>query len=89
MALSSDFFTQWIRLFNKQLLKTEEIFDYEVSLLAFNGLDVNATTSMYVKINKPPEGGVCTINPQQGIAFEDKFFIECRDWVDPEGIGIR
>ena len=89
MAISSDFFKQWITVFNKNTLKGDQIFDYTVSLLAFNGLGSNATTSMYVKINKPPENGSCTISPQQGVAFEDKFWINCSDWVDPEHIGIR
>ena len=89
MAISSDFFKQWITLFNINTAKTDQIFEYTVSLLAFNGLNTNATTSMYIKINKPPEGGSCDISPQHGIAFEDKFLIDCWDWVDPEDIGIK
>ena len=89
MAISSDFFKQFITLYNRNWIKSNQIFDYTVNLVAFNGLDTNATTSMYVKINKPPEGGSCRVDPQQGIALEDKFFIECWDWMDPESIGIR
>jgi len=89
MAISSDFFKQFITLYNKNWITSNQIFDYTVNLVAFNGLDTNATTSMYVKINKPPEGGSCRVDPQQGIALEDKFFIECWDWMDPESIGIR
>lgn len=89
MAISSDFFKQYITLFNKNVKEANQILDYTVNLVAFNGLDTNATTSMYVKINKPPEGGSCSVDPQQGTALKDKFFIECWDWIDPEGIGIR
>ena len=89
MAISSDFFKKWITLFNKNIAKRDQIFEYTVSLVAFNGLDTNATTSMYIKINHPPEGGTCEISPHQGIAFEDKFLVDCWDWIDPEDIGIR
>ena len=87
MAISSDFFKQYIKLFNP--LAYSDILDYTVNLVAFNGLDTNATTSMYVKINKPPDGGSCKVDPLQGEAMSTQFFIECWDWNDPEGIGIR
>ena len=80
MALSSDFFKQ---------PQTSQLFEYDINLVAFNGLEVNASTSMFVKINKPPVPGSCGVSPRQGIAFEDKFYVNCWDWRDPEGIGIK
>ena len=89
-AIGSDLFKQYIKLFNKNIAhESDQIMEYTVNLVAFNGLDTNATTSMYVKINKPPEGGSCEIDPLQGVALQDKFKIDCWDWQDPEGIGIR
>ena len=89
MAISSDFFKQRITLFNKNWDESSQLFEYTVNLVAINGLEVNASTSMFVKINKPPTPGSCGVFPRQGIAFEDKFRIDCWDWTDPEGIGIK
>ena len=89
MAIKADFFKQYITLFNKNVLEGNQILEYTVNLMAFNGLDTNATTSMYVKINKPPEGGACSVDPQQGTALTTTFTISCWDWKDPEEIGIK
>ena len=89
MAISSDFFKQRITLFNKNWDESSQLFEYTVNLVAINGLEVNASTSMFVKINKPPTPGSCGVFPRQGIAFQDKFRIDCWDWTDPEAIGIK
>ena len=88
MAVSSDLFKQRIKIYNPKLT-TSEIFDYSVNLEAINGLEGNASTKMSIKINKPPVPGSCSVSPRQGVAFEDKFYIDCWDWTDPEGVGIK
>ena len=89
MAITPDFFKQYIAMYNTRISEDEQIMQYTVNLVAFNGLNTNATTSMFVQINKPPEGGGCAVDPLQGVAMTDKFFIECWSWEDPEEIGIR
>ena len=89
MAITADFFKQYIAMYNPSISEHEQIMQYTVNLVAFNGLETNATTSMFVQINKPPAFGSCSVDPLQGVAMTDKFFIECWDWADPEEIGLR
>ena len=40
-------------------------------------------------MNQPPDSGVCTVTPEEGISITTEFELTCSDWNDPEESGIR
>ena len=65
--------------------------------------NVTGTSYLNIKINNPPQDGVCDIKiarldqagkstwtlAKTGRALLDEFFIQCRDWVDKDGHTIN
>ena len=57
---------------------------FHVGLKATNGKGVSATNIGFLKLNKAPENGTCSIEPREGVAIVTQFEALCEGWVDPE-----
>ncbi|CAN8002730.1 unnamed protein product, partial [Ixodes hexagonus] len=79
MALSDDFFKVYYPTFG----------DFVARLTVTNQWGVSGVSDLFLHINKPPENGQCTFEPNEGRALMDKFKASCSDWTDPEGLDIE
>ena len=44
----------------------------------------SATAEYSGRINEPPSGGKCVVDPTEGYELETLFDIECRDFIDKD-----
>ena len=58
-----------------------------IKLTADNG--VKGLFGKFLKVNEVPKDGECNVDPQEGIALTDEFFLMCENWIDPEGQEIK
>ena len=65
----------------------QDIKSMNIKLTADNG--VKGVFGKYLKVNEVPKDGECNVDPQEGIALTDEFFLLCENWVDPEGQEIK
>ncbi|KAK8779497.1 hypothetical protein V5799_019173 [Amblyomma americanum] len=79
MALSDDFFKVYYPTFG----------DFVARLTVTNQWGVSGVSDLFLHINKPPENGICSFEPQEGRALMDKFKAACSEWTDPEGLDIE
>ncbi|CAN8007810.1 unnamed protein product, partial [Ixodes pacificus] len=79
MALSDDFFKVYYPTFG----------DFVARLTVTNQWGVSGVSDLFLHINKPPENGQCSFEPNEGRALMDKFKASCSDWTDPEGLDIE
>ncbi|CAL4110573.1 unnamed protein product, partial [Meganyctiphanes norvegica] len=77
IAIGSDFF--------KENDKHES---FKITLFVRLPSGVEGEYVMTLKLNKPPFGGSCKIEPSEGLAMIDDFIVSCQDWQDPEEAGI-
>ena len=57
------------RLFKRQLLHV---------------LDGVGFSEYRFKVNKPPYGGACDVEPRSGFSLTSKFRVSCSNWVDED-----
>ncbi|KAL3211149.1 hypothetical protein MRX96_000833 [Rhipicephalus microplus] len=79
MALSDEFFKVYYPTFG----------DFVARLTVTNQWGVSGISDLFLHINKPPENGICSFEPQEGRALMDKFKASCSEWTDPEGQDIE
>ena len=58
--------------------------EFSVSIEAKNGDDMEGLYKMDLKVNKPPHGGWCQIEPKEGYSLVTDFEFLCDGWTDPE-----
>ncbi|GIY29651.1 polycystic kidney disease protein 1-like 2 [Caerostris darwini] len=79
MALSEDFFKEYYPTYG----------DFIAKLIAENEYGLRGESDLFLHINQPPEGGNCTIVPENGRSLIDIFSVSCLGWADPEGKEIE
>lgn len=40
---------------------------------------------VWVRVNRPPSNGNCTVIPRKGVALTTSFNLGCKNWIDAEG----
>lgn len=54
-----------------------------------NSQSKKGLASLVLIKNQPPQNGVCSISPNNGISLQTPFLIECVNWIDLDGSIIR
>jgi hypothetical protein len=40
---------------------------------------------VWVRVNRPPSNGNCSVTPRKGVALTTSFNLACNNWIDAEG----
>lgn len=74
MALGIAFFAEYYPRFK----------DFFVRLTVENEIGLKGESDIFLHINKPPEGGECSLKNKNVRALLDKLSVKCSMWTDPD-----